>query len=403
MEKRINLSLACSILLLVNSTMAQSSEQLSASSATQCDHVIPTTQYLIDGEQLNILAGDTVCLAAGNRGPLRVKNVVGTTSSPITIRNQNGIVTFKPYEYSISIQSSKWVRLTSIEVEGAAKYGIRLGGTLGVGGLSEYIEIDHIEVYQARFAGMLIKTDPTCEQSTWAENFTMRGVNIHNNYVHDTQTGEGFYIGYTGKYRTLNCDGQEIVAYPHKIEDVNIHNNRLENIAADGIQLNSVKGKAKISNNTIYRTGVSPFDKNWQNTGIQVGGDDVEVTGNLIYRSGGNGMMLDGDGLKIEDNHIIFAGENGIFSRNPAQQNANISDGVAHSYKRNLIIHPASYGIKIYAINTRTAHEIVENTFENDGVVDAAGREMTLSYLNNQVIRSEVNNHHYVTKKPILD
>ncbi|KZN65937.1 hypothetical protein N473_10235 [Pseudoalteromonas luteoviolacea CPMOR-1] len=379
-------------------TVITQKNKIDKTSNLQCDHYISSQQHLIDGNNMSLNPGDTLCLESGMRGPLRVKNVHGSASAPIIIRNQNGVVTFTPYEYSIAIENSQWLRLTSNAVEGESEYGLRLGGTLGVGGLSEHVEIDHLEIYRARFAGMLIKTDPTCDTRTWAENFTMTGLRIHNNYIHDTESGEGMYIGYTGKSRTLMCDNALTTVYPHKIQDVHIFDNKLENIAADGIQLNSVESNAYITNNTIYRTGVSPFDPHWQNTGIQVGGDNVEVRSNLIYRSGGNGMMIDGDGIKVLNNHIMYAGENGIFARNAAQQDNSISNGLAHAYKGNLIVHPGSYALKLYAINTQSAHLIIENSIENDGALDSAGRPKTFSYLNDAVLRHELNNHHYVTQ-----
>ncbi|GLT18287.1 hypothetical protein GCM10007938_20650 [Vibrio zhanjiangensis] len=367
-----------------------------AESSASCDVEIPSSHYLVDGTVMNIQPGDTICLAAGERGPLRLKNIVGTESQPIVIRNTDGVVTTQPYEYSIAIEQSKWLRLTSISQDPAHPYGIRLGGTLSVGKLSEQVEIDNIEIYRARFAGMLIKTDPDCDPDTWAENFTMTGIRIHDNYVHHTKEGEGMYVGYTALSRQLVCDGVPTTVYPHKLEQVRIYNNKLEQIAADGIQLNAVKGDAQIYSNKIYRTGVSPFAPVWQNTGIQVGGDHVLVRDNLIYRSGGNGMMLDGDDLQVINNKIVFPGENGIFARNAAQQNSQMSGGLPHVYKDNLIIHPVTYGITLYATNTTSAHIIRDNTIENDGRLDAASRPMTFSFLNDQVERVLYNNQHYI-------
>ncbi|CAM4236993.1 right-handed parallel beta-helix repeat-containing protein [Pseudoalteromonas byunsanensis] len=367
--------------------------------SNECDFIVPSSQYLIDGIAMNVSAGDTICLAQGERGPIKITNVIGSESQPVQIRNQDGVVTTNPYEYSIAIERSKWVRLTSVSDSQSVPFGIRLGGTLSVGNLTEQIEVDHIEIYRARFAGMLIKTDPNCDSATWAENFTMNGISIHDNYVHHTQEGEGMYVGYTGKSRTLSCNGETTTVYPHKLENVRIYNNKLEHTAADGIQLNSVLGNAQITGNKIYRTGVSPFAPVWQNTGIQVGGDDVEISNNLIYRSGGNGMVLDGDNLRVLNNNVIYAGENGIFARNAAQQNAQISGGLPHVYKNNLLVQPVTYGIKLYATNTSAPHIITDNTIEDDGALDAASRPMTFSFLNDQVVREVHNNHHYIVEQ----
>ncbi|WP_448568439.1 right-handed parallel beta-helix repeat-containing protein [Thalassotalea ganghwensis] len=360
-----------------------------------CDLVIPRNQYLIDGNQLNIASGDVICLAAGERGPIKITNIKGREGAPVIITNHGGIVRTTPYEYSIAIESSKWLRLTST-MKNDASYGIQLGGTLSVGQLSEQIEIDNLEIYRARFAGMLIKTDPNCNPDTWQENFTMNGISIHHNYIHHTEEGEGMYVGYTGKSRTLECNGEPITVLPHMLNDVHIYNNKLEQIAADGIQLNSVVGNATIENNSIYRTGVSPFAPVWQNSGIQVGGDNVKVSNNVIYHSGGNGLMLDGNDLQVMRNAIFYAGENGIFARNPAQSGNQMGSGLAHVYQDNLIVQSQSYGLKLYAIDTLTPHKIMDNTIENNGELDAAGRAMTFSFLNDSVLRELKNNHHYV-------
>ncbi|BDX07857.1 right-handed parallel beta-helix repeat-containing protein [Planctobacterium marinum] len=389
------MSLAAVFSLLPGFATAENQYQSDA----ECDVVIPSNQHLLDGETSGIDSGATICLAAGERGPLRIRNVLGSEEAPVVIRNEQGTVTTTPYEYSIAIEGSKWLRLTSIAPSESESYGIKLGGTLSIGALSEKIEIDHIEIYRARFAGMLIKTDPNCDSATWAENFTMSGIKIHHNYIHDTEEGEGMYVGYTGLQRNLECEGVATTVYPHKLQNVDISHNVLENIAADGIQLNSVLGDSRISQNRIYRTGVSPFSPYWQNTGIQVGGSDVEVSGNLIFKSGGNGMMLDGDALTVKDNHILYAGENGIFARNPAQQNAEISNGEPHQYKNNLIVQSTSYGIKLYAVNTVRPHQITDNSIENFGQVDQAGRPMTFSYLNSDVLVDENNNRHYIVSE----
>ncbi|MBQ4862414.1 right-handed parallel beta-helix repeat-containing protein [Pseudoalteromonas sp. MMG013] len=366
--------------------------------ATQvCDFVIPSSQYKIDGSQLQTSPGDRLCLAKGERGPLRVTNLHGSPEHNIVITNQDDTVTTIEYEYSIAIENSSYLQVTSTAQDSASPYKLKLGGTLSVGKLSHHIEIDHVEVYRARFAGLLIKTDPNCDSATWAENFTMSGLSIHNNFIHDTESGEGMYVGYTGHSRTLECDGKSTTVYPHKVTHVDISNNILENIAADGIQLNSVQNNARIAHNKIYRTGLSPFSPAWQNTGIQVGGEGVVVTGNMIFKSGGNGMMLDGDNLTIEHNTIIKAGENGIFARNPAQQDITRSNGLPHIYRYNHIIQSQSYGIKLYAINTATANAIYQNTIETDGSLDAAQRPMTLSYLNDSVLRTETDNRYFIT------
>lgn len=362
----------------------------------RCDTTIPLYQHTVDGEEYAFSEGSTICLEEGERGPLRLKNIHGSDILPITITNQNGAVITKPYEYSISIENSSYLKLVGSEGTDESPYSIRLGGTLGIGKLSHHITVKGVEIYQARFAGMLIKTDPNCDPATWRENFTMAGVVLKDNYIHHTKKGEGIYIGYTGRSRTLMCDGEEKIVYPHYVEEVLIEGNLIEDIAADGMQVNSIKGQVQISDNTIYRTGVSPFAASWQDAGIQIGGNDVIVSNNIIMRAGGNGMMLDGDDLRVIGNKIMYSGENGIFVRNAAQQSDQVSDGKSHKYIDNVISFSQDYAFKNYAVRTYTPHKIYRNTIEYSGKLDAAGRPMTISYLNNEVFRDERDNRIYV-------
>ncbi|MGR6873913.1 right-handed parallel beta-helix repeat-containing protein [Pseudomonas sp. HK3] len=362
----------------------------------QCDITIESGQYLLDGTKTPVMPGDNICLKEGLRGPMRVTNIHGNEEAPITILNESGLVTFTPFEYSIALEYSSFIRITSHNQDSTDPYKMKFGGTLSIGQLSHDVEVDNIEIYRTRFAGMMIKTDPDCRSETWGENFTMTGINLHHNFIHDTGKGEGMYVGYTALSRTLECDGEMVTVYPHKMKGVRIHDNIIENTGADGIQLNSVLADAQIKNNKIYNTGVSPFAVVWQNTGIQVGGDGVEVHNNTIIRSGGNSMMLDGDDLSIKNNVIIDAGENGIFARNAAQQNPAVFDGIPHTYSGNHIINSKDYAIKLYAVNTLSPNLIYRNIIQTDGSVDAANRLKTFSYLNDSVSRAETDNRHYI-------
>ncbi|MFY2508385.1 hypothetical protein ACN3E9_08875 [Vibrio pectenicida] len=46
-----------------------------ADPSASCDVEIPSSHYIVDGTEMNIQPGNTVCLAAGERGPLKVKNL----------------------------------------------------------------------------------------------------------------------------------------------------------------------------------------------------------------------------------------------------------------------------------------------------------------------------------------
>ena len=77
--------------------------------SASCDVEIPSSQHLVDGSVMNIQPGDTVCLAEGERGPLRVKNILGTESQPIIIRNSG--ITNDTNNTHIA-----WITMTSIVI-----------------------------------------------------------------------------------------------------------------------------------------------------------------------------------------------------------------------------------------------------------------------------------------------
>ena len=95
---------------------------------------------------------------------------------------------------------------------------------LKLDGLSTNFEVDHIEVSNVSFAGIMAKTDPNCDDATIRGNFTMYDVLLHDNYVHDTR-GEGFYVGnsfWDGMERSCG------IRLPHEIKGLKVYNNIVE-------------------------------------------------------------------------------------------------------------------------------------------------------------------------------
>jgi hypothetical protein len=201
--------------------------------------------------------------------------------------------------------------------------------------------VDHVEVFNVGFAGIMAKTDPTCDDATIRGNFTMHDISLHHNYVHDTG-GEGFYVGnsfYNEGVNNTKCG----VRMPHAIEGVKIFNNVVKNSGWEGIQVGSATVGAAIYNNTIENYGTK--NVNNQRTGLQIG----EGTGGLCYnnyiKSGpGNGMVVLGLGDNvIHDNVIVNAGSHGIFC------DERYTPGPGFKFLNNTIINPSLDGIRLYA------------------------------------------------------
>ena len=279
---------------------------------------------LIWGNNLNYSPGDTICIPAGTYRGIRFYDLVGTETQPITIKNCGGQVTFNEVQYSaVSFQRSQYIHFTGTGDSGTP-YGFYIGDTGGgsagvyVENLSSDVEIDHIEVAYAGFAGIMAKTDPSCSKpDTWRSNgFILKNLKIHHNYIHHTG-GEGIYIGFTGGYKiksNRSCSGTPI--FGHWLEDVYVHNNILEDIAWDGIQLNLVRENAQVYDNTLIRYGTA--NKYYQDFAFSIGGGVYEIFNNtVINESGGTGQGMQfisaDSGTKVYNNLIVNPDFHGIF------------------------------------------------------------------------------------------
>jgi len=326
--------------------------------------------------------GDTVCLPAGNRGALRIDNLTGTADRPVIVKNCGGtaVLTGSTYTDVLFISNSKFFKLTGADAP-AGGYGIRLvgdanqtGSGLKLGDGSTNYEVERVEVTGAGFAGIMAKSDPTCDgKYTRTSGFVQRDTIFHDNFVHDTKTGEGFYIGhsYWDGYQG-NCPS---VVYPHAIVGLDVYRNRTENTAADGIQVGSADA-AKVHDNTIVNTGIHPFDnRNDQKNGLQIGlgpqGDGVsQVYNNRIIDAGSIGIHGNvHQDLRLYNNLIVRPG------RGPAGQGLKNVGG--------MYLNAAAPGVDIEAYH----NTVVAPMWSGFSVNDAGGahQDSTFTIVNNIV------------------
>jgi hypothetical protein len=315
----------------------------SAASSCGCNYVVPVssaTTY-VDAQQKGIKPGGVICLEGGKTyGPIVFKNVRGTASAPITIKNCGGTVTVNGVgkSYSIRTESSSYFRITG----GSSGYGIKVnGGHMSVtfDKRSTNIELDHVEVYGSGFAGVVAKTDPACDGLGVRGSFTMRDLKFHDNYIHDT-AGEGFYVGNSFWLGGVNTPcGKK---YPHAVEYAKIYNNLIRNAGWEAIQLGSSPIGSEIYGNRIENYGTK--NVNAQNNGIQLGEGTVAKTyGNFIKGGKGTGIILIGNGKNLVHNNVIInAGQDGIFCDDRVY-------GEGFVFTNNTIIRPGLNGIRLYA------------------------------------------------------
>lgn len=283
-----------------------------------CDYIVNKAgMYRLSAVQ----PGQTVCVQAGHYEWLRFFDLLGAPGNPIRVVNVGGQVTIGGTAYYAGLQFFT-CRYFAVTGNGDAQYpyGFKLTQTgpnataVNIGGKSSDCEIMGIEVAQAGFAGIMVKTDPSCDPSTWRDSFTMYNVNIHHNYVHDVM-GEGFYLGSTfWNGQTISCNGTSQTVYPHAIMGLSVHHNIAERTGAEGLQY-ACAPDAEVHHNTVRQTGQAPFAA-YQNNGIQIGsGGGGSCYANIIQQVPATGLIIIGHlGNNLIYNNVISdVGENGIF------------------------------------------------------------------------------------------
>ena len=357
-----------------------------ASNNCNCDHVItPSTAYA-DGQRLGVKPGDVVCIQAGDYNYLNLFNFKGSSSAPITVKNCGGQVRIgnSSTNYGIVMNNNQYIEFTG--TGSSDKYGFKvIGGSNGrylasgfaASGKSSDFTVDHIEITRVE-AGVLAKTSPTCDASTWKGNFTMRNVKFHDIYVHDIK-GEGFYVGNTASKSTVSCNGSSKTVEAHRIENLRIYNNRVENAGWDGIQVAQASSNCKIYNNRIYNYGTA--NKSSQQAGLLVGGNATgEVYNNYIEKGTGSGIQVFGTGtITVYNNIVVDSQEDAIFCDDRS------SVPMTVRFVNNTIVDPARYGIAMYSDASSG------NVAKNNIIVNDNGKYIVK--LNGNVRLSESNNY----------
>lgn len=360
-----------------------------AAADCHCAYVVPADSSVVDGNVLGLKPGDVVCLnSAFSYGSLTFKNIVGTKEDPIMIKNCGGTVNIVATDrwHAVRTESSKYFRITGGSTNGS--YGINIqGGEMGMklDGLSTNFEVDHVEVSNVGFAGIMAKTDPTCDDATIRGNFTMYDPLIHDNFIHDTG-GEGFYIGnsfWGGMQR--DCG----LRLPHEIKGLKVYNNIIRNSGWEAIQVGCGIEGTEIYNNTIENYGTA--HQLYQNNGIQIGpGTGGALYNNFIKKGTGNGMIIMGTGDNVIYNNIIIdAGENGIFC------DERYTPGQGFTFINNTIVNPAEYGIRLYS-ELVPMNTVINNIISNPGKLATDPEHAYVSPLSAEV-KLEMSNNLFTT------
>lgn len=325
-----------------------------------CAFVIQPDEWKFDGKEMNVQPGDTVGIPGGLRAGLFIVNVEGTSENPIIFINCDGRA-----ELGLSIDEgvalntnqSKHFKIAGTGMIGE-KYGIAVKGYMGVeiSYLSTNFEIYGIEVLGAGYAGIICRSDATCDGEVGLGTFTQYNTFLHDNYVHDTG-GEGFYVGGshwgTGWEFQPGCQGT--LVFEPELKGVRIYNNIVRNTGRDGIQVGSAVEDCEIYNNLVEKFGQK--SEGGHMTGFQINpGTTGKLYNNVVIEGNGFGIFMTGRGDNLVFNNLIInPSYDGIYSddRTP-------TPGLGFSFINNTIINPGFNG---YGANTI---ETTGNVFYNN-------------------------------------
>lgn len=388
-------------ILLTATESASTLETSGSTSATTleacgCTYTVPASAYRVDAKALGLKPGAVICLKAGTAyKQLVFKNVRGTAAAPITIRNCGGTATIDGTGkwFGIRTEYSSFFRITGGSVDGS--YGIRITGgkqSIHLDMLTSNVEVDHVEIRNSGFAGIMAKTDPSCDNATIRGNFVMRDVVLHHNYIHET-AGEGFYVGHNNYLKGVSTScGTRL---PHVLEGVKIYNNVIENSGWESIQVASTPKGAEVFSNRIENYGVK--NVKYQNHGVQFGeGGNARFHGNLIIGGKGNGLMIIGNADHLAYNNILVnTGGHAVFGDDRT------ATGPGLRFINNTIINSGLDGIRLYADNVPmniVYNNVIVNpksysTYSyprtgNDAYVYLLGKSVKVQKLNNYFTRN---------------
>ncbi len=332
-----------------------------------CNFIISLSgaEWKFDGAVKGVKPGDKICITSGTRKSIYFDNINGTAAKPVIVTNMcDGKVTIKELStasYGIEFHRSSFFKFTGAG-NPAEKQGITIDGgyqALDLKELSTNFEVDHLKILNAGYAGVMAKTDPTCDPKTWRGNFTMRDVSLHDLEI-STLGGEGFYVGNSHYETTVSrvCGGNNIQVEEHEVIGLKLYNCNLHDIGRDGIQVGSVTSDCTIHHNTVYNFGTT--GEYAQGSGLQINpGTNTECYNNVVNKGTQWGVFLGGrGGSRLYNNLIMNCLVGGIIC-----QDAIPYDPTGFTITNNTLVNNVDYGIYMFSQHT------VQNLFANNIII----------------------------------
>ena len=317
----------------------------------------------------NVNPGDTVTLAAGTRGPLKITDCKGSASSRIVIRNDvngssptilqksdgaSGGFVLQCYNcnYVVIDGTDKWNGAPSGRTYGIKATQSGSGGPTAfvkILGRSSFVTIRGVEVdgkwpsLAKDGIGIDVNDhaiDAASNPGVWREGFL-----IEYNYVHNTE-GEGVYVGPNYPQGDL------------PLRNIEIRNNLVEDTGWDGINLKmAVQGANSIHHNVIRRAGSKTDGTAGQHYGIGFYESNGKIYSNWVENSGETAishymqylpMSYGAQASEIYNNVVIKPGRTGPLAGNGITPgNSSGAAAAAPKIYNNTIVGAEGSGIKV--------------------------------------------------------
>ncbi|MGL1889375.1 MAG: right-handed parallel beta-helix repeat-containing protein [Reichenbachiella sp.] len=328
-----------------------------------CKYVIELTDGEFDGSaHTDVGLGDTVGIRGGNRQGLHIVNVnVDLVASReqkentvfINCSGKVIIVPVNPNFGGLHIEKSKYFTISGAGItekeDGQDKvYGMKIEGyqALEIAYLSTNFEVLGIHIPSAGYAGIVARSDATCDGLVNKDTHTQYNTILHDNLVENTG-GEGFYVGGShwanGQEYQPGCVGT--LLFEPELKGVRVYNNIVKTTGRDGIQVGSAVEDSEIFNN--YIENYSHKKEDGHMSGIQINpGTTGKLYNNIILNGEGFGIFMGGRGDNFIYNNIIVAPTyDGIITQD------NKSNGDFY-FINNTIVSPSNKGLTNYSTNT---------------------------------------------------
>lgn len=315
--------------------------------------------------QLGVKAGDTLCIPPGDYEYIHFGKLTGTADKPVVIMNCGGLVrtgvNSSATAASFVFSTCKYIKVEGtgapsipygFDVNGTNKNGQKMFGVYFGNGSTDF-EIHHTYIHDA---GMFLqaKTLQTCDHPEWQDpNFTMRNVKIHDMLCRNS-AWEGFYIGNTHYlWDAGGCTGLK----SHRLENVQVYNNDLENMGSDGIQISLAdKGDNRVYGNRLVNYAMARNSPHAYGI-LSGGGSTLRIYNNFISKGYNSAIEIFGSGVNHVYNNLItdifFEGIN-------CSDKTLFEPGTAYIYN-NTIYNTGKNGVKIYADQTTLGHKVFNN------------------------------------------